>query len=90
MFDVSKFKTNIKKLKVEFLNPVEPELFYKFLGLDTDLAEKAKTFLVPLEQEAIETAIEVFLFEILEDGSNQARIFQFENNKWKQVYWTSI
>lgn len=89
MFEVERFAPNIKKLKVEFEVPIEPELFYKYLGLDTDLTEKAKTFLVPLNQETIETAIEIFLFEI-EDNSNEVRIFQQFENKWKQVYWKQV
>lgn len=93
MFEVERFAPNIKKLKVEFEVAVEPELFYKYLGLDLGMSmnAKAKTFLVPLNQETIETAIESLLFEIMEDGSNEVRIFQFQfENKWKQVYWTSI
>jgi len=90
MFEVEKFVTHVEKLKVEFEFPVESELFHKYLGTDTGTIGKIKTFLIGLDQETIETAIEIFLFEILEDGSNEARIFQFSNNKWKQVYWTSI
>lgn len=78
------------KLKVEFDKPVQVELFHKFLGLDTVTSEKVKTFLVPLPQDAVETAIETLFWEILDFGSNEAKIFEFDGKKWKQVYWTSI
>lgn len=90
MFDVSMFVTHGENFKVEFEFPVESELFHKYLGIDTPTSEKERTFLVPLEQEAVETAIESLLFEIMEDGSNEVRIFRFDGRKWKQVYWTSI
>lgn len=89
MFDVSMFVTHGENFKVEFEFPVESELFYKYLGIDAQTIGKIKTFLIGLDQETIETAIEIFLFEI-EDNSNEVRIFQQFENKWKQVYWTSI
>lgn len=90
MFDVSMFVTHGENFKVEFEFPVESELFYKYLGIDAQTIGKIKTFLIGLDQETIETAIESLLFEIMEDGSNEVRILTSFENKWKQVYWTSI